>query len=79
MKAQRCPTCNGKTKIRDPETDRWVTCPGCEGWGWIALPEGEDYQPKRADVYPKDSTIWVTPPRTSTGDYVNPCPYIVIS
>ena len=36
MKAQTCPVCNGRGKVKDDEGKK-ITCHGCNGKGWITL------------------------------------------
>jgi len=43
MKAQLCPVCLGKGKIKNT-TPGWFygkeqTCHGCDGKGWVAVPD----------------------------------------
>lgn len=44
MKAQLCPVCQGEGKLYDcsdttDDSGNWHTCHGCDGKGWISLPE----------------------------------------
>ena len=46
MKAQICPVCNGDGKVRVIGQRGLKTCHGCDGKGWIMMPED-----KKQEIY----------------------------
>ena len=56
MHAELCPVCKGSGKWWDPRDNKLHTCHGCQGMGWVAVPDDpfwpEEKEPEETEDSP---------------------------
>jgi len=72
VKAERCPVCYGKGVVPDkPPSTLEVKCHGCDGKGWVSVPE--DTKPELVEL---DGVFYDRPPPLTLREPADPssCP-----